>query len=70
VRGVIFRGVEEADRGVDEEDEGDRRIFIMEIPALAISSTDIRQRIKIGRPVNYLVPEGVNNYILKHELYK
>ncbi len=52
------------------EDEGDRRIFIMEIPALAISSTDIRQRIKIGRPVNYLVPEGVNNYILKHGLYK
>jgi len=54
----------------DDEDEGDRRIFIMEIPALAISSTDIRQRIKIGRPVNYLVPEGVNNYILKHGLYK
>ena len=54
----------------DSEDEADRRIFIMEIPALAISSTDIRQRIKIGRPVNYLVPEGVNNYILKHGLYK
>jgi len=54
----------------DDEDEVDQRIFIMEIPALAISSTDIRQRIKIGRPVNYLVPEGVNNYILKHGLYK
>jgi len=54
----------------DDEGEGDQRIFIMEIPALAISSTDIRQRIKIGRPVNYLVPEGVNNYILKHGLYK
>ncbi len=54
----------------DSDDEADRRIFIMEIPALAISSTDIRQRIKIGRPVNYLVPEGVNNYILKHGLYK
>ena len=54
----------------DDEDEEDQRIFIMEIPALAISSTDIRQRIKIGRPVNYLVPEGVNNYILKHGLYK
>jgi nicotinate-nucleotide adenylyltransferase len=54
----------------DSEDEADRRIFIMEIPALAISSTNIRQRIKNGRPVNYLVPEGVNNYILKHGLYK
>ena len=54
----------------DSEDKADRRIFIMEIPALAISSTDIRQRIKNGRPVNYLAPEGVNNYILKHGLYK
>jgi nicotinate-nucleotide adenylyltransferase len=54
----------------DSEDKADRRIFIMEIPALAISSTNIRQRIKNGRPVNYLVPEGVNNYILKHGLYK
>jgi nicotinate-nucleotide adenylyltransferase len=54
----------------DSEDKADQRIFIMEIPALAISSTNIRQRIKNGRPVNYLVPEGVNNYILKHGLYK
>ena len=54
----------------DSGDKADRRIFIMEIPALAISSTDIRQRIKNGRPVNYLVPEGVSNYILKHGLYK
>ena len=52
------------------KEEASEKIFIMEIPALAISSTDIRQRIKIGRPVNYLVPEGVNNYILKHGLYK
>ena len=54
----------------DSEDKADRKIFIMEIPALAISSTNIRKRIKNGRPVNYLVPEGVNNYILKHGLYK
>ncbi|MFC2159331.1 nicotinate-nucleotide adenylyltransferase [Actinomycetota bacterium] len=54
----------------DSEEKADRRIFVMEIPALAISSTNIRQRIKNRRPVNYLVPEGVNNYILKHGLYK
>ena len=50
--------------------EADEGISIMEIPALAISSTNIRQRIKEARPINYLVPEGVNNYIIKHELYK
>ena len=45
-------------------------IFLMEIPALAISSTDIRERIRSGRHINYLLPEGVCNYLLKHELYK
>ena len=45
-------------------------IFVMEIPALAISSTDIRKRIKQKKPISYLLPEGVSNYLLKHELYK
>lgn len=48
----------------------DGRIFVMEIPALAISSTDIRNRIKTGRPVNYLLPENVSRYLLKYNLYK
>jgi nicotinate-nucleotide adenylyltransferase len=53
----------------DLKDPSDR-IFLMEIPALAISSTDIRRRIKEKKPINYLLPEGVCNYLLKHELYK
>jgi len=44
-------------------------IFIMEIPALAISSTDIRERIKTNRPIKYLLPESVCNYLLKNDLY-
>ena len=48
----------------------EEHIFLMEIPALAISSTEIRRRIKSHRPINYLLPEGVCNYLLKHELYK
>ncbi len=48
----------------------DKKIYIMEIPALSISSTDIRNRIRHNRPIDYLLPEGVSNYILKHGLYK
>ncbi len=46
------------------------KIYIMEIPALSISSTDIRNRVRSSRPIDYLLPKGVSNYILKHELYK
>jgi nicotinate-nucleotide adenylyltransferase len=46
------------------------RITLMEIPALAISSTDCRERVKADEPVWYLVPDGVVQYIAKHELYR
>ena len=42
----------------------------MSIPALAISSTDIRERVLDGRPIRYLVPEGVKSYVEKAELYR
>jgi nicotinate-nucleotide adenylyltransferase len=45
------------------------RVQIMEIPALAISSTDIRRRVREGRPISYLVPAGVAEYIRKRGLY-
>jgi nicotinate-nucleotide adenylyltransferase len=44
-------------------------ISSLEIPALAISSTDVRRRVDNGYPVWYLVPDGVVQYIAKHELY-
>jgi nicotinate-nucleotide adenylyltransferase len=44
-------------------------ISSLEIPALAISSTDVRRRVDSGFPVWYLVPDGVVQYIGKHELY-
>ena len=44
-------------------------ISTLEIPALAISSTDVRRRVDNGYPVWYLVPDGVVQYIGKHELY-
>jgi nicotinate-nucleotide adenylyltransferase len=45
------------------------RVTILEIPALAISSTECRERRAKGEPVWYLVPDGVVQYISKHDLY-
>lgn len=45
------------------------RVHLVEIPAMAISSTDCRARAAEGRPVWYLVPDGVVQYIAKHDLY-
>lgn len=42
---------------------------LLEVPALAISSTDVRDRAAAGMPVWYLVPDGVVQYINKYELY-
>ncbi|NYD85142.1 nicotinate-nucleotide adenylyltransferase [Cellulomonas oligotrophica] len=46
------------------------RIDVLEVPALAISSTDVRARARAGKPVWYLVPDGVVQYIAKHRLYR
>ena len=46
------------------------RIEFIEVPALAISSTDIRQRVAERRPIRYLVTESVASYIRKYELYQ
>lgn len=45
------------------------RVTMVEIPALAISSTACRERARAGEPVWYLVPDGVVQYISKHHLY-
>lgn len=45
-------------------------VTVLEVPALAISSTDCRERARAGEPVWYLVPDGVVQYIAKHRLYR
>ncbi|HEU0087488.1 MAG TPA: nicotinate-nucleotide adenylyltransferase [Pseudonocardiaceae bacterium] len=45
-------------------------VSLIEVPAMAISSTDCRQRIAHGLPIWYLVPDGVVQYISKRHLYR
>ncbi len=46
------------------------RIHYMEVPALAISSSDIRERARKGEPIKYLLPQEVEDYIHKFKLYQ
>jgi len=48
----------------------EQHVSLLEVPALAISSTDCRSRVRRGFPVWYLVPDGVVQYISKHHLYR
>jgi nicotinate-nucleotide adenylyltransferase len=44
-------------------------LTLVEVPALAISSTDCRKRAEQDRPIWYLVPDGVVQYVAKRRLY-
>jgi nicotinate-nucleotide adenylyltransferase len=45
-------------------------VTLVDVPAMAISSTACRERVEAGRPIWYLVPDGVVQYIAKHHLYR
>ncbi|WP_281496791.1 nicotinate-nucleotide adenylyltransferase [Ornithinimicrobium sp. F0845] len=63
--GVTRPGHELSDDGLPVD-----RVTLLNVPAMAISSTDCRQRTEQGEPVWYLVPDGVVQYIGKYHLYK
>lgn len=48
----------------------DDKVTLLEVPALAISSTDCRERVGDGLPIWYLVPDGIVQYISKRGLYR
>lgn len=62
--GVTRPGHDLADPGLPEA-----QVSLLEIPALSISSTDVRARVRTGAPIRYLVPSGVAHLIAKHDLY-
>ncbi len=45
------------------------KLHFFEVPALSISSSDIRNRVQNGLPIKYLLPEAVERYIYKSDLY-
>jgi nicotinate-nucleotide adenylyltransferase len=62
--GVTRPGHELTDAGLPENG-----VTLQEVPAMAISSTDCRERVGRAEPIWYLVPDGVVQYINKHHLY-
>jgi nicotinate-nucleotide adenylyltransferase len=65
-----FVGVTRPGYNLPELQLPDGSVTLVEVPALAISSTDCRVRVRSGAPVWYLVPDGVVQYIGKHGLYQ
>lgn len=49
---------------------GGGRSRFFEMPTIGLSSTMIRQRVRSGMPIKYLVPDPVSNYIHHHRLYR
>ncbi|WP_281177615.1 nicotinate-nucleotide adenylyltransferase [Kribbia dieselivorans] len=62
--GVTRPGYELSETGLPRD-----RVTLQEVPAMAISSTDCRERVASDEPVWYLVPDGVVQYINKYGLY-
>lgn len=52
------------------EAAGFPEIHVIDAPQIDISSSEIRERVKMGQPINYLVPAAVASYIQKESLYK
>ncbi len=65
-----FIGVTRPGHTLSDPGIPDGGVSLVEIPALAISSTGCRQRVARGEPVWYLVPDGVVRYINKRNLYR
>ena len=46
------------------------KAFMVEVPGIGISATEIRARVRKGRSIRYLVPPRVEDYIRNHEMYR
>lgn len=65
-----FIGVTRPGHALDPKGLPRNAVSLVEVPAMAISSTDVRSRVSTGKPAWYLVPDGVVQYINKYDLYR
>lgn len=65
-----FIGVTRPGYSLDDEHLPRGSVSLVEIPAMSISSTGCRDRVRAGLPVWYLVPDGIVQYISKRGLYR
>jgi nicotinate-nucleotide adenylyltransferase len=65
-----FIGVTRPGFELSDDHLPDDSVTLVEVPAMAISSSDCRARVFLGNPVWYLVPDGVVQYIAKRGLYR
>ena len=70
LRMAHFVGVTRPGYDLSDEHLPSDSVRLLDVPAMAISSSDCRKRVADGRPVWYLVPDGVVQYINKHHLYR
>ncbi|MCL7454903.1 MAG: nicotinate-nucleotide adenylyltransferase [Anaerolineae bacterium] len=64
-------GVEVDTDAVERQLPGLReRIHWVQMPSLEISSTDLRARVREGRPISYLLPAAVEGYVREQDLYR
>jgi nicotinate-nucleotide adenylyltransferase len=52
------------------EDKYVKQAIFVQTRGIEISATDIRERVKNGMPIHFLVPEKVKEYIYKSDLYR
>jgi nicotinate-nucleotide adenylyltransferase len=65
-----FVGVTRPGFELNDDHLPDDTVSLIRVPAMAISSTACRMRVAEGKPVWYLVPDGVVQYIAKRNLYR
>jgi len=64
-----FVGVTRPGYRLDGHHLPEGKVSLVDVPAMAISSTNCRERVRTGEPIWYLTPDGVVRYIHKHRLY-